>query len=249
MTPRPSIDRSSVTYFQDEAHAFATLASDSHNPHFTDRYRVFRAWIDRVYDPQLDRRQTCLDLGCGPGTLTVAAAERGFRTIGVDGAEAMLRLTRRAAEERNLDVELAQRVLPLSSDAMAEWQGTTDLVIASSVIEYVDDDTQFIEQCRELLAPGGIMLVSFANRSAIRRFPERWIRFSRSAVGSAQSGRKHWHSLADARRLFAATRLNVVGEQYFALPPLAYPVWRSSRRPNLLCTLFLVAAQRPEQGP
>ena len=109
-----------------------------------------------------------MDLGCGPGHLTHQLAARGFRTISIDGSDAMLARTRERLEQHGIaDADLRRLTLPLPADLVDELAGQAQLIVMSSVIEYIDGDKEMLRQCARLLAPGGHLLASFPNRRAL----------------------------------------------------------------------------------
>ena len=96
------------------------------------------------------RGKNVLDVGCGPGWLTVKYAEAGANVRSID-------LTPRA-------VELARRFLALRglsavvSEANAEHlpfeDGAFDLVVSSGVIHHTADIPAAFRECQRVLKPG-----------------------------------------------------------------------------------------------
>ena len=116
------------------------------------------------------RPGTAIHLGRGPGHPLAAAAERGHRVLGIDGSEAMLALARRRLDARDAgtsDASFEHHTLPLPPAAMQRLEGSADLVLASSVFEYIEDDTALMTQCAALLKPGAYLLASFPNRRSV----------------------------------------------------------------------------------
>jgi SAM-dependent methyltransferase len=97
-----------------------------------------------------------LDLGCGAGDFTAAAAAAGARAIGIDVAEAAVR---RAGERHpGLDFRHAQidGSLPLDD-------GATQLVFATEVIEHVADTGRWLLEIHRVLASGGRLALTTPN--------------------------------------------------------------------------------------
>jgi ubiquinone/menaquinone biosynthesis C-methylase UbiE len=108
-----------------------------------------------------------LDLGCGTGEFATAIAAAGVRPTGCDISPEML--GRAAAADSAGEVDWVQlepgwQVLPFGS-------GAFDAVVASSVLEYVDDPLAVLAECRRVLRPGGIVLCTVPDR----RHPVRWL--------------------------------------------------------------------------
>lgn len=132
-----------------------------------------------------------LDLGCGTGELAIALTTSGIRAIGCDISPEMLRIAADADVPGNVDdwVELEPdwRVLPFRG-------GVFDAVIASSVLEYVDDPIAVLRECRRVLRPGGIVLCTIPDS----RHPVRWLEWLIRFVASEpvlRSAGRHWPRL------------------------------------------------------
>ena len=114
--------------------------------------------------PELRRRQAfllehvrpgdrVLDLGCGEGHLTAAAAGAGAEAVGVDVAQAALDRARGAHPELELHLAPEDGPLPLEDASI-------DLVWASEVLEHVADTARFLSEARRVLRSGGRLLVT-----------------------------------------------------------------------------------------
>jgi SAM-dependent methyltransferase len=108
-----------------------------------------------------------LDLGCGTGELASAIAAGGVSTTGCDISPEML--DRAVAADPAGAVDWVQldpgwEMLPFSS-------GAFDAVVASSVLEYVDDPAMVLRECARVISPGGVMLCTVPNQ----RHPVRWL--------------------------------------------------------------------------
>ena len=76
-----------------------------------------------------------VDLGCGPGNITVLLARLlpEARVIGIDGAERMLELARQRAADQNLAIEFLHRDLRQIKGLKA------DLVVSNSLLHQLHD--------------------------------------------------------------------------------------------------------------
>lgn len=119
----------------------------------------------------LARQQTCpggsvLDLGCGTGELARALAATGLQVSAADISPQMLSRAK-AADSAN-DVAWARldpgwAVLPFPAHCF-------DTVIATSVLEYVQDPARVLTECARVLRPGGVLLLTVPDV----RHPVRW---------------------------------------------------------------------------
>lgn len=98
-----------------------------------------------------------LDLGCGTGAnLTAPLAGRfpDIQFVGVDSDEVSIAFANR--ENRSANVRYLR-------EAESHDLGTFDLVIASEVIEHVDDPSAFLSFIRRSLNPGGRVVLTLPN--------------------------------------------------------------------------------------
>lgn len=101
-----------------------------------------------------ERRKSGLavDLGCGGG-YTVKFFEDHYPTVGVDVSHEALQLCRSRGFSRLCQVDMARFSLPFKSESF-------DLLLALDVIEHVDDDVHALMECRRILRPGGLLIVT-----------------------------------------------------------------------------------------
>jgi ubiquinone/menaquinone biosynthesis C-methylase UbiE len=121
--------------------------------------RILRSQVrDRVvHKAGLRRESRVVDLGCGRGFLSLAAARMvgpEGRVFAVDSSPGALDALARQAEEMGLDnlmtIQADISHLPLDED-------TADAVIARSVLSYVADRRLVLEEALRVLRPGGIL--------------------------------------------------------------------------------------------
>jgi SAM-dependent methyltransferase len=111
-----------------------------------------------------------LDAGCATGALLEKLRDRGWACAGVEISPS----AEYARQERGLDVRntsLEEGRFPKAS---------FDLVLASHLIEHLNDPAAFVREVRRVLAPGGCFLVTTPNIAGFqaRLFRGRW----RSAI-------------------------------------------------------------------
>jgi glycosyltransferase involved in cell wall biosynthesis len=103
-----------------------------------------------------------LDLGCGAGPGLRFFAQRGRPAVGLDGSFFALVEARRLTPVRGLVRGDLGRELPFRN-------GSFGLVLASEVVEHVSDGPAFLRECRRILRPGGVLLLTTPNLWDIRR--------------------------------------------------------------------------------
>ncbi|MEZ0610041.1 class I SAM-dependent methyltransferase [Fibrella sp. WM1] len=151
-----------VTYHSDIAQAFDERYRQS--PDFQERYRVWSALLNRYLRPG-DR---LLDAGCGSGVFSLYAAQRGAIVTAIDGSAAMIDLTRQAAQRAQLTICAEVDWLPFAHN-----RGAFDVVLSSSVLEYVPDLPGTLHSLDQHVALGGLLIVSMPNRRSVYRKLER----------------------------------------------------------------------------
>jgi len=150
------------------------IAADFHASYRGDRNRRERV---RVWNELLDRyarnAKFAYDIGCGSGVLACDIARRGIETIGIDGAVGMLRLSEQTACNQGLaNISFQQHRLPISNTTGFRQ---ADIVISSSVIEYLNSIPEALMFLRALLRPEGVLMFSVSNRSSLSRAVVRWV--------------------------------------------------------------------------
>ncbi|MEJ7561471.1 MAG: methyltransferase domain-containing protein [Ilumatobacteraceae bacterium] len=128
---------------------------DTYKRFAAERARPFWDLIDLVETDRPIRR--AVDLGCGPGPLTVAAAERldVGSMVGIDSSLEMLAAAAPHADERTTFV----------AGDLAAWSspGDVDLVLAAASLQWVPDHGAVLARWTSSLAPSGQLAVQVPN--------------------------------------------------------------------------------------
>lgn len=148
----------------DPVQARAYDEADFAEPH----QRVVDAFGVRFPGFGADGGPRVLDLGCGPGDVTVrfARAHPTATVLGVDGAAAMLALGRRrvAAEGLGARVRLERVHLPVPP---AAWSGRHfDAVVSNSLLHHLRDPAVLWETVLAVTRPGSAVFVADLRRPA-----------------------------------------------------------------------------------
>jgi SAM-dependent methyltransferase len=221
-----------------EAHADA-------RPEFAERFQLWAAEIDRLW-PRGGRGALAIDLGCGPGHLTCELAARGFETVAVDASPAMLERTQRRLEQRGLPrAKLREQALPLPEETVERLSSQAQLILMSSVIEYIEPDAEALAQCARLLAPGGHALVSFPNRRSVYWRLQRVLKHTPLLEGSVSRHQRHQYDPGTVDQMASRAGLTLRRTTLFALPLQRLTGGLLPKRRPRLATLFLADLQRP----
>lgn len=166
-----------ATIDRDEAEHFGRLAADWWNPkgssamlHRLNPTRL--AYIREVTDAHWDgdgmsfaplAGKTALDVGCGAGLLVEPLARLGAKVTGLDAAPENIGAARTHAAAMGLDIEYV-------AGGIEDLPGRRfDLVTSMEVIEHVANPVAFVAGLADALAPGGLMILSTPNRTALSR--------------------------------------------------------------------------------
>ena len=138
----------------------------ANNKNFKERYAVWTQIIDRYSHRNLHT----LDIGCGSGIFTFYLAAKNKTALGCDASTEMLKICQtkvinnksKNARFFNCNIEsLAQNV-----------SQKADIVVCSSVLEYVDDLDSALDSITKLVNDEGVFLFSMPNKQSLYRKAE-----------------------------------------------------------------------------
>ena len=105
-----------------------------------------------------------LDVGCGGGILSESMARRGADVTGIDLGTENLKAAALHAEQSALHETLRYQHIPIEELAKTQ-AGQFDVVTCMEMLEHVPDPSSIVQACFELLAPGGVCVLSTINRN------------------------------------------------------------------------------------
>lgn len=138
--------------------------------------------------PSLSPGQRLLDVGCGPGTITVdlAALVAPGEVVALDREAAMLDEVEQLAAARDLD-----NVTTAVGDtyALGFDDGTFDVVHAHQLLQHLSDPVAALREMRRVARRGGVVAVRDADYAAMTWFPQeprmdRWLAVYRAVARS-----------------------------------------------------------------
>lgn len=140
--------------------------------------------------PYLTRGARVLDVGCGPGTITIDIAQRVFpgAVFGMDAShEVCLQASTLARDSDVLNVDFA------AGDAYAldYPDDTFDVVHAHQLLQHVGDPVAVLREMRRVVKPGGIVAARDVVYGAASWYPllpglDTWMRVYQSVARSNQ---------------------------------------------------------------
>jgi SAM-dependent methyltransferase len=130
-----------------------------------DFHRQALGILDRLLFPRLKPGAHVLDLCCGTGQFTAALVERGFRVIGIDGSESMIRHALENAPGCEFVVADARDFdLPEPVDAAVSMFDSLNHVMS------VEDLERVFVNVHGALAPGGWFVFDLNRENAYRYY-------------------------------------------------------------------------------
>ncbi|MGB3733234.1 class I SAM-dependent methyltransferase [Microbacterium sp.] len=139
---------------------------------------------------------TLLDIGAGPGTITLDFASRVAHVTAVEVSEDALDLSRRLAAERGVtDIDFAVQDV----HALTFPDASFDITHAHQVLQHVGDPVQALREMRRVTKPGGIVAARDADYAGFIWWPllpelDEWLdlyrRAARANGGEPDAGRR-----------------------------------------------------------
>ena len=136
--------------------------------------------------PHLRPGATLLDVGCGPGTITVDLARRVApgRVIAVEVTDAALDLARDQAREQQ---QTSISFLVSDAQDLDLPDDSVDVVHAHQVLQHLGDPVQALREMRRVCRPGGVVAVRDSDYGAFHWWPavpelDEWLALYRQAA-------------------------------------------------------------------
>lgn len=130
------------------------------------------AAFQKLVIERLPSNSRVLDLGCGSGAIASALSACGFRVTACDIAEEMIE----AGKEIYGRGRIEWCVLPPDWKELPFATGSFDVIIASSVLEYLPNVEVVLAACARTLGSGGILIATVPNVQTLTRKLERLAR-------------------------------------------------------------------------
>ncbi|HTU17579.1 MAG TPA: class I SAM-dependent methyltransferase [Gemmataceae bacterium] len=129
---------------------YQDLLVRSHDLYAAAKYQILLRHLEG------ERELSILNAGCGSGELSLLLAEAGHRVLGVDPALEYIELARLNADRAGIEScsFLVASIEEFSSDDVF------DCVVATDVLEHIEDDRGAFEKLVRLVKPGGTLLIT-----------------------------------------------------------------------------------------
>ena len=169
------------------------------------------AWVD---DVGLKPGGALLEIGCGPGVFSRQLAQRSLQVMGIDYSNAMM-VAARKLESANVNLAFMQG----DASRLPCPDNHFDYVIASSLINIVDNPARALQEMRRVTAPFGTLSVLVPSVAMTIDAADRYVRENKLR-GFAKSALRTWAAMAPK---MSTERLEILFER----ARLTMPVIRS----------------------
>ncbi len=107
----------------------------------------------------------CLDIGCGGGLLSERLARLGASVTGIDITKSSIEIARIHAFDSGLNIDYIHT--DVSAFIKQDTEKKFDLIIASEVVEHLDNRSLFFKEASKLLKNRGILILTTINKTAL----------------------------------------------------------------------------------
>jgi 2-polyprenyl-3-methyl-5-hydroxy-6-metoxy-1,4-benzoquinol methylase len=226
------VAESAVGYFSDNVEEFHALYGTS--PGFHERLEIWNRLLRQYSKPG----DVAIDMGCGPGVFSFLLADLGLTVVGIDGAPDMVQACEAQREKRGLtNVRFIQGTLPRIDETTLE---RADLLISSSVIEYIEELDETLALFVRLMKPDGTLIVSMPNMHSVSRSYQRlsnWV----SPRSDVYRYIRHFSSPRQLERRLAPHGMTLRESQYYTHITRLARAMRTLRVPRRLTEDLFVA--------
>ena len=116
--------------------------------------------VERLLE-RIGKEASIFELGCGNGSNAAYLTSKGYTVVGVDPSTSGIEIAKQNFPECRL-------VLGSTEDDLAGRFGKFDVVLSLEVIEHVYSPKRYVEVVRDLLKPGGIVIISTPYHSYLK---------------------------------------------------------------------------------
>ena len=108
----------------------------------------------------------CLDIGCGGGILSERLSRLGARVTGIDASESSINVAKQHSIKSRLEINYrCITTTDLLKNEKEKFLNKFDMVIASEVIEHVNERKVFLSDISKLCRSGGLVVFTTINKS------------------------------------------------------------------------------------
>jgi ubiquinone/menaquinone biosynthesis C-methylase UbiE len=211
------------------------------SPDFIERYKI---WT-KLIDDYSNHDNYVLDIGCGTGIFSFYSAERNGRVIGIDANDDMLAVCKKKQADNYY-----KNIIFMKSDIgslKTVIHDKVDLILCSSVLEYVNDFDRSLAMLCSLLKKNGIFIFSLPNWSSLYRKIEPII-FRLTGKPRYYKYVKNVFTLNEVVEKLKSCGLHVLENLSYSKTPLLSKLFDKLLISQYSNNLFLIVAQRHREA-
>ena len=195
-----------------EVDAYASAAAQSYLARIDG---TFVEHVARLLAPAEPVAGRALDLGCGPGQITIMLARRwpSLRFTAIDAARAMIDQARRDAASAGVDIDFEVfRLGPDGHPRLPYEDGAFELVTCNSVLHHLADPLGALNEMARVCRPGGAVLLRDLRRPSPIAYPAHVRLYGRHYSGEMrrlyEASVRAAYGLPELRALLEGSALN-----------------------------------------
>lgn len=209
-------------YFSSEARTYYEKHyGNPNNPKiYPNLYLRHRYILDLIKREIIKGKTKVLDIGCGSGIMAKDLLKLGCEVWAADISDDMLKATKKTVGENKKIHYSIQDIENLI------FKQKFDIVIASGVIEYLQEDMLWIQSIKKILNTNGILIVSIQNKVALPRIgvelADRFLpKFIRNKLFTLEQHRRH--NPIKLKNDLKKSGINLIDQRYFHFYPFLIP--------------------------
>jgi len=217
-------------------HASAFDHQYVNNNNFKERYQT---WVEQI-NTYSHQDYAVLDLGCGSGVLTFHAAQKNTSVLGVDGSHEMLKLCQKKKD--TFSIHNATFVQHHIHSLPQHLDDKFDLILCSSVLEYLEDIHDSFQLISSFLKRDGALIFSLPNGDSLYRKLQPTI-FKLTGLPKYFQHVSHILTIDDTKQLLHSLGLRLIDYRFYAQTPLLSPIFRKMGFAQYSDNLFIAVAK------
>ena len=168
---------------------------------YFDEQRDSRWYLRRVAEAVVDsagwappRACLALDVACGTGEQAARVSRLGWRTVGIDASDDMLRL----GPYISWDVLRSVRLVRSVAEVLPFRDASFDLVICQGSLDHFAQPRLFMSEATRVLSPGGRLVIALANYDSLSCRLGRVVHAAGERLGTPRPGDlAYWETPVD----------------------------------------------------
>lgn len=153
-----------VKLHDDNAGVFRKRYDDKDS--FKDRLTI---WVN-LFKKYIPAQSEVIELGCGPGLMAKQILKMGNHLDAIDGSPMMIIKAKEEIGNQN-NVQFIESYI--SEDFLSKFENEKyNHAVSSSVLEYIKEFDEILEQVNRILKPGGTFIFSIPNSQSLYRITE-----------------------------------------------------------------------------